>query len=162
VEPLLVGLLSTTLENAPTEDAYILDELGTGLGWAIDLLCAPQEFRFNLNGIALEVEPQEPDSISVVARHSDGESRTSLMAAHGIVEWATRVSPRIMPQAALHVEALAAEGARLIVTLDDSLLAHRDSSRLREMNLVLSGVVERHAVLSMDAQDRHPNRAVGG
>jgi len=28
--------------------------------------------------------------------------------------------------------------------------------------LVLSGVVERHAVLSMDAQNRHPNRAVGG
>ena len=30
------------------------------------------------------------------------------------------------------------------------------------VRLVLSGVVERHAVLSMDAQDRHPNRAVGG
>jgi hypothetical protein len=29
-------------------------------------------------------------------------------------------------------------------------------------DLVLSGVVERHAVLSVDAQDRHPNRAVGG
>ena len=28
--------------------------------------------------------------------------------------------------------------------------------------LVLSCVVGRHAVLSMDAQDRHPNRAVGG
>lgn len=138
-EHLLVGLLSTTLENAPTEDAYILDELGTGLGWAIELLCAPRGFRFNMNGPALEVEPREPDSLSVVARHPDGEARTSLMAAHGIVEWATAVSPPIMPLEALHVEALAAEGAQLIVTLDAALLAHRDSPRLREMNLVTPG-----------------------
>ena len=80
-EPLLVGLLSTTLENATTKDACILDELGTGLGWAIELLCAPQGLRFNTNGSALEVEPREPDSLLVVARHPDGELRTWVMAA---------------------------------------------------------------------------------
>src|SRR5450759_2787251 len=35
------------------------------------------------------------------------------------------------------------------------------ASDQRTGTLVLSGVVERHAVLSMDAQNRHPNRAVG-
>jgi hypothetical protein len=138
-EPLLIGLMSTTLDNATTEDTFILDALEDDRAWAIDWVCAPGGSRFNRDGLGLEVEGNSPDSFSVVARRPGGESRTSYMAAHGIVEWATHVSPQILSQEALHVEALAAEGARVIVTLDDSLLAHRDSSRLREMNLVTPG-----------------------
>ena len=62
-EPLLIGLMSTTLDNATTEDTFILDALEDDRAWAIDWVCAPGGSRFNRDGLGLEVEGNSPDSL---------------------------------------------------------------------------------------------------